>query len=526
MLAFSGNAAEKIFHFPLSENPPTLDPVEIQDVTSDGVARKIFNGLVRFDHEMKVAPDLAEAVPEWNAADNSFTFKLRKGVKFHNGREMKAADVKYSWERLLDPDISQRTQILEPVVGAKEKLDHKAKDTPGIQAVDDYTIKVTLTGPSPTFLLEIGMVNASIVPREAVEEAAKDGGKFSRKPVGTGPFKLVEWKENEKIVLTRHAEYFGGTPKLNGVVFEVIPEPQNRVDLFLRGEFEVCDIPFGKVKKLRESNPDCISENPTFRTNYLGMAMHKVEGDKTVDANPLGTNLKLRQAINLAVNRKYICNVILEGRGRPALSILPVGMMAHDDALVGSTYDQAKAKALLAEAGFPNGEGLPQLTMLYKNDPDIRKIVIAIQRDLQLIGLKIDLQALDWATFLDRVAKNPPDLFYLGWVADYNDPSNFLYYLFHTKQWGAAGNETRYSNKEVDALLDEAGKIMDQEKRKELYQKAEKIIVAELPWALMDNRINVILVQPYVKNVRGNLCPLDVGHYLNQIDFSTVDLAK
>src|SRR5579862_9017531 len=198
-LAFSAGAAEKIFRFPLSENPPTLDPVEIQDVTSDGVARKMFNGLVRFDHDMKPAPDLAEAVPEWNAADNSFTFKLRKGVKFHNGREMKASDVKYSWERLLDPDISQRTQILEPVVGAKEKLDHKAKETSGIQIVDDYTIKVSLTGPSPTFLLEIGMVNASIVPQEAVEAAAKEGSKFARKPVGTGPFKLVEWKENQKL---------------------------------------------------------------------------------------------------------------------------------------------------------------------------------------------------------------------------------------------------------------------------------------------------------------------------------------
>jgi len=526
VLALSAGAAEKIFRFPLSENPPTLDPVEIQDVTSDGVARKIFNGLVRFDHEMKPAPDLAEAVPEWNAADNSFTFKLRKGVKFHNGREMKASDVKYSWERLLDPDISQRTQILEPVVGAKEMLEHKAKEASGIQIVDDYTIKVTLTGPSPTFLLEIGMVNASIIPREAVEAATKDGSKFARKPVGTGPFKLVEWKENQKLTFVKHAEYFGGAPKLDGLSFEIIPEPQNRLDLFQRGEFDVCDIPFGKLKKLRESNPECISENPTFRTNSLGMAMNKLEDGKYVPAKPLGTNAKLRQAINLAVNRKYIYNVILEGRGRPALSILPVGMMAHDDALIGNTYDPAKAKAILAEAGFPNGEGLPQLTMLYKNDPDIKKIAVAIHHDLLSLGLKIDLQALDWGTFLDRVAKDPPDLFYLGWVADYNDPSNFLYYLFHTRQWGAAGNETRYSNPEVDKLLDEAGKSMDQGKRTELYQKAEKIIVGEGPWALMDNRINVILLQPYVKNVRGKLCPLDVGHYLNQLDFSTVDLEK
>src|SRR5476649_421624 len=200
--------ADKIFRIPLSENPPTLDPVEIQDVTSDGVARKIFNGLVRCDEQMRPAPDIAEALPVWNAADNTYTFKLRKGVKFQNGREVKAADVKYSWERLLDPNISQRTQILENVVGAKERLEHKATETSGLVVVDDYTFQVKLLGPSPTFLLEIGMVNASIVPKEEVEKATADGGKFGRKPVGTGPFKLVEWKESAKITFVKFADYF------------------------------------------------------------------------------------------------------------------------------------------------------------------------------------------------------------------------------------------------------------------------------------------------------------------------------
>ncbi len=514
---------KKIFRIPLSENPPSLDPVQIQDVTSDGVARKIFNGLVRFNAEMKPAPDLAEAVPEWNTADNSYTFKLRKGVKFHNGREVKAADVKYSWERLLDPNVSQRTQILEPVVGAKDKIDGKAKDVPGIAIVDDYTVKITLTGPSPTFLLEIGMVNASIIPKEEVDKAA---GAFSRKPCGTGPFKLVEWKENAKIVLERNADYFLGAPKLDGVTFEVIPAPQARLDLFQQGEFEVCDIPLGSVKKMREGHPEWISENSTFRTNYLGMAMNTIADGKSIPADPVGTNPKLREAINLAVNRKYICEVILEGRGKPANSILPEGMMAHSNDLIASKYDPAKARTLLAEAGYPKGEGLRPLTFLYKNDPDIKKIVVSIHHDLQAIGLKVDLQALDWGAFLERVGKEPPDMFYLGWVADYNDPDNFLYYLFHSRQWGEAGNETRYKNPEVDTLLDNARKTMDQAKRIELYQKAEKIILGELPWALMDNRINVILLQPYVKNVKGKLCPLDVGHYLNQIEFSTVDLEK
>ena len=174
---------------------------------------------------MLPVPDLAESMPEWNDSDNSFTFKLRKGVKFHNGREMKAANVKYSWERLLDPAKSDRTQILEPIVGAREKIDRKATETPGIKVIDDYTVKISLVAPSPTFLFEIGMVNASIIPKEAVEAAEKDGGTFSSKPVGTGPFKLVEWRENVSLTMERFDDYFKGKPKIEKLPGKSCPKP-------------------------------------------------------------------------------------------------------------------------------------------------------------------------------------------------------------------------------------------------------------------------------------------------------------
>ena len=513
----------KVFRFPEQTNPPTLDPVKITDVTSDGVARKIFNTLVRFDRKMQPVPELAEAMPVWNETEKSYTFKLRRGVKFHNGREVKAQDVKYSWERLLDPAVSKRMQILEPVVGAKEKIEGKGevKETRGLAAVDDYTFKVTLTGTHPTFLLEIGMINAAVVPKEAVEEK---GDCFSTQPMGTGPFKLVEWLPNNRIELLRHEEYFKGKPKIEKVVYEIIPQPQMRLDRFLKGEFESCDIPFGQLRKLRQDSPELISQNSTFRTNYLGITIRSVnEKGESHIAEPLGGNLNLRQAINHAIDRKNICSNILEDRGVPAWSILPKGMLAHDDSLQGWTCDIGKAKEYLAKAGFPNGAGLRTLNLLYRQDPDIRKIVVAIQADLQAIGIKVDLQALDWTAFLERVDKNPPDLFYLGWVADYNDPDNFLYYLFHTRMWGDPGNHTRYSNPEVDKLLDEAHRSLDQDKRKRLYQQAERVIVSEVAWALVDARVNYILLQPYVRNVREQLCELDVGPGLNQVEFGEVD---
>ena len=517
----------KVFRLPLSENPPSLDPVKIQDVTSDGVARKIFNGLVRFDKAMLPAPDLAEAVPAWNAADKSYTFKLRRGVRFHNGREVQAADVKYSWERLLDPNVSERLQILEPVVGAREKIDRKSAAATGIEVLDDYTVRVRLTGPSPTFLFEIGMVNAAIVPREAVEAAEQAGGSFSRQPVGTGPFKLVEWKENSRLVLERNDEYFKGKPRLERVVYEVIPDPQTRLDHFTRGGFEVCEIPFGRLKGLSEAHPEWISRNPTFRTNYLGIAMHRPGPDgKNAPTAPLGTSHKLRQALNHALNRQYICDTILEKRGRPAYSILPPGMLAHDPELHAWSYDPAQARALLAEAGYPGGQGLPVFTLLYRNDADQKKIILAVHSDLAAVGIKAELQALDWGTFLDRVGNDPPDLFYLGWVADYNDPDNFLYYLFHTRNWGRPGNETRYSRPEVDTLLEKARASMDAAERVRLYRQAERIIVDDCSWVIIENRVNVILLQPYVRGVKEQLTSLDVGSGLNQVDFGAVDFCR
>lgn len=522
-----GLRGQKVFRFPLDSNPPNLDPVKIQDVTSDSIARKIFNGLLRYDKDMRPAPDLAEAVPEWDPAANSYTFKLRQGVKFHNGREVKAGDVKYSWERLLDPEISERLQILEPIVGARDKIEHQAAEARGIEVLDDYTVRITLTGPSPTFLCEIGMVNASIVPREAVEAAERSGSSFGRRPVGTGPFTLVKWRENSWLELARHDDYFKGKPKLDRIVLEIIPDPQTRLDHFTRGGFEVCDIPFGRLKNLREDHPEWIAQNPTFRTNYLGIAIQRPDANgKNAPTQPLGSNPRLRQAINHAINRQYITDVILEGRGRPTYSILPPGMMGYDPGLKAWSYDPAKAKALLVEAGYPAGAGLPVFALLYRNDPDIKKIILAIHSDLEAVGIHAELQALDWGAFLDKVGKDPPDLFYLGWVADYNDPDNFLYYLFDTRQFGSAGNETRYANAKVDELLEQARATLDQAQRLRLYQQAERIIVGDCPWVILENRINYILLRPNVRGVKEQLTALDVGTGLSQVDFGFVDILR
>ncbi|MBI3829080.1 MAG: ABC transporter substrate-binding protein [Planctomycetes bacterium] len=520
-------ASEKPFRFPLTQDPPTLDPVMVTDVDSDGIVQKIFSTLVHYNKELVLEPGLAEAVPEWTPADNSYTFKLRKGVKFHNGREMKAADVKYSWERLLSPDVSKRTEILTEVKGAQELLERKTQACEGLQVVDDYTFKVTLTGPSPTFLPKIAMCCAAVIPKEAVDQADQSRSTFSQHPVGTGPFRFVAWQSNRKIVLRRFDDYYGGKPKLDGILYEVVPESQTRLDRFLKGEFEVTDIPFGQFKRIRGEKPELVSENPALRTNYLGILMNKKdEKGKIVPAGLLGSNANLRQALNCAINRAYLCDAILEGRSVPALSILPHGMPGHDPKLVGWSYNPEKAKALLAEAGYPEGKGLPAFPLYYRKDNDIEKVVLAIQNDLKAVGINVELRSLEWGTFLKKVYNDPPELFYMGWVADFPDPCNFIEWLFHTNQWGEPGNETRYSDPEVDKLLDAAKASMDQKFRFETYNKVEKKLLEDCNWVLLEWRVNYILVQPYVKGAKEQLSPLDVGPLMNNVDFSKVEMTR
>ncbi|HEY3319745.1 MAG TPA: ABC transporter substrate-binding protein [Planctomycetota bacterium] len=516
----------KVFRFPLDSNPPSLDPAMITDVTSDGVGQRMYNTLLRFDRELNLIPELASEMPIWDAKDNSYTFKLRTNVTFHNGRRMTAADVKYSWERLLDPDVSKRTEILAPVLGAQEKIDGKTKTTPGIQVLDEFTLKVLLTGPNPTFLYQIAMICAAVIPHEGVEAAEKSGHSFSNRPVGTGPFKLVEWIHNRKLVFVAHEQYFKGRPKLDGLLYQVIPSAQVRLDRFLKREFEVSDIPFGQYKKISEQHKELTNSNPALRTNYLGILMNRKDTNgKIVPVEPLGSNPKLRQAINCAINREHLTKVILEGRGQPANSILPPGMHGHDPQLKGWTYDVPKARALLAEAGYPDGNGLEPIDLYYRKDDDIERVVVAIQNDLKAAGIPIELRSLEWGTFLQKMyGGDPPKLFYLGWVADFPDPDNFLYWLFHTSQWGEPGNETHYSNPRVDELTTKARLLMDQPERLKLYNEAEKIIVGDCPWILLEWRTNVILLQPYVKAVREQLNPLDVGAGLNQVDFSKVEM--
>jgi len=243
------------------------------------------------------------------------------------------------------------------------------------------------------------------------------------------------------------------------------------------------------------------------------------------ELKPFGSNKLLRQAISFALDREYLCNKVLEGRGVPAKGILPPGMPAFKEGRPGWPYNVEKAKQLLAEAGYPGGKGLPKITLLHRNDDNTKMIVQTIQQDLEKIGIQAELQAREWNAFLDQVDNNPQPMYVLGWVADYGDPDNFLYVLFHTKQWGQAGNNTRFSNAKVDDLVEKARSLSDMQSRTPLYHDAESLLLDEMPWVPTYHVRNVVLLRKEVQGIRGNVTPFDTGTEFPQIDFYQVDLA-
>jgi len=508
----------------LDTEPKTLDPIGITDTISDGVARKVYCGLVRLEKDangvLVPKPDLAEKF-EVSGDGKLYTFTLRKGVKFHNGREVKAEDAAYSLKRLLSKE-SKRPDWIQPFVVGSAEYQKDPSGPIGIKATGDYTLTIELTQPFTPFIQHLCTSNCVIVPKEAVDNKEQP---FARNPVGCGAFRLAEWRNNEVLIFARNDNYFRGQPRLKELRFYILKEPSTRMEKFLGNELDASDIPIGRVAEARQkAGAENIFEYSTFRTNYIGIGMPNGDFQNKEDLKPFGTSKKLRQALSYALDREYLCNKVQEGRAVPARGVLPPGFPAFKDGRAGWPKDIAKAKALMAEAGFPDGNGLPTLTILHRNDDNTKQIAQAIMHDFEQVGVKVELQAREWNRFLEDVDGKPWQAFILGWVADYPDPDNFLYVLFHSENWGGNGNHTWFKNDKLDNFTRQARTLLEMKDRAPLYQQAEDIVIEECPWIITYHVRNVVLLRKNVTGIREKTTPLDTGTEFPQVDFGFVDV--
>jgi peptide/nickel transport system substrate-binding protein/oligopeptide transport system substrate-binding protein len=498
-------------------NPPKLDVHMATDTTSARVIYCIFENLVTNSLDgQSVVPQLAES---WSASEDglTWTFNLKKGVRFHKeteggkptengGREVTAADWKWTFERMIR-DKSPRAYFIDCVAGYDEMAEGKADEWSGIKVIDDYTLEFTLKAPFSPFLSVLSYNSFGVVPKEDV---LKWGADFNFHPVGTGPFTFEEWVQDQRVTLKKNPEYWGKDdegnqlPYLDGWELVVIPDSTVAWEEFKKGNIDIMrDVPDNLVGDARTLLSDKLLEGPQPGTYYFGFNMRK---------EPFKSNKALRHALNYAVDRERINDLVLEGLWMPAKGILPPSMPGYNPNLESYSYDPEKAKQLLAEAGFPDGF---ETTLQVNQNVRHKAIAEAVQAQVAELGIKLNVQIVDWGVHLDTLDRGEYDGIYrMGWVVDYLDPDNFLYVNLHSSNFGAKGNYSFYSNPEADKLMEEGRAETDPAKRVEIYQKAEQIIVDDAPWVFLFYYYNNLATQKWVS---GAALPA-FGNYTARMD--------
>ncbi|MBS1127708.1 MAG: peptide transporter substrate-binding protein [Nitrospirae bacterium] len=486
----SGGKLPGNLYLRLSANPTTLDPALITDVTGGLIAAKLFNGLVRFNERLEIVPDLAGS---WKVSSDhrTYTFTLRRGFTFSNGREVTARDVQYSFERVLDPRTKAPvTWVLDRIEGATEVIAGRASHAAGIRVIDDHTLSLTLARPFGPFLSLLGMSTAYVVPRE---EVARLGADFGSHPSGSGPYTLTEWKHGQSLALAARSDYFGGRPRLEGIIYRVIPEDLTAVMEFETGGLDALLIPASEYRRYT-TDPKWrgrIFGKPGLNCYYLGLNCSR----------PPFNDVKVRQAVNMAIDRKRILETVYENRGVLAAGPVPpplwkFGLGPKDSD--GYRYDPEEARQRLREAGL---EGA-RIRIFISAEAEVLDLLEVIQQYLSRAGLKADIVQLDWSAYKEALNKGEADAFWLSWWADYPDPENFFYPMFHSANRGPAGNRTWFVDRAVDRLIKEAQSTVDERDRYRLYRQADERIVQEAPWVFMWHRSDFFVVQPRVQDFR------------------------
>lgn len=479
------------YRVPLASEPVTLDPALYTDIYAMNVAANIFDGLVEFDKNLNVVPAIAKV---WKISRDhrTYTFRLRKGVRFHNGREVKADDFVFSFSRILSPEIeSPAASFFLNIIGAKEFREGKRKEVTGLTALDSYTLKVELEEPFAPFLSILAMINAKVIPKEAMSPD------FGKQPVGTGPFRFRSWDPGKDIVLEANQGYFEGRPYLDALRFRIYPniEWEKIFADFEKGLLEQSIVPSNRyelvISDASYRKRYKLISKPQLNLVYIGM---------NAKADPFKDH-RVRQAIYYAVDRQKITQEITKRGSVPARGVLPPGIAGFDPNFRGYPYNPKKALELLAEAGYPEGRGLAPIEIwTVSKGESVRKELEAYKHYLAKVGLKlVPRVAENWKEFLGLINKKKVQMFYAAWYADYPDADNFLYVLFHSK---SRINRMGYNNPEVDELLEQARIEKDYMQRVELYRDIQKRVMREAPIICQHVNSFSYLFQPWVKGVK------------------------
>jgi ABC-type transport system substrate-binding protein len=456
----------------------TLDPAIGYDWQNWSIIKSLFDGLMDYEPgTTKLVPHIARSFSV-SADGRTYTFRLRSGVRFSNGRAVTAADFKYSLERVLNPKTqSPGAGFFGGIQGAKAFQDGKAKEVSGIKVVDAATLRISLDEPNAAFLHTMAINFSHVVPKEEVEKAAD----FGHKPVGTGAFTLKEWVLGQRVVLARNPNYFlPGEPKADEIVIQVGVEPSVALLRFQRGEVDILGDGIPPARFVQVMNDARLK--PLVVT---GDQLHTGYVTINTQVKPF-TDVRVRRALNMAIDKTKIVRLI-NNRATPATQVLPPLMPGYERAYKGYAYDPAGARKLLAEAGYPSGFS----TVLYANNTDPNpRIAQAIQADLARIGVKAELQTLAQSTVIEAGGtKGKAPLLWSGgmaWIADYPDPNNFYWPILSCAARGPGSwNWPWYCNQQAEKLAKAADALVRPEQAQERarrYQAVYRLVMADAPW--------------------------------------------
>ena len=454
-------------------DPPTLDPALVTDGTSYAIVIELFSGLVKLTGESDdpIAMDLAESYSVSNEG-KTYKFVLKDDLKFSDGSPLTASDFKWSWERAALPETESPIvdEFLGDIIGVQAIIDGEATTAEGIEVIDDHTLQVTIDAPKPYFIAKLTYPIAFVVNADNVTSG---GENWTDDPVGTGPFVLKSYSIGERMILSKNPNYWGDPAYLDEV--HMLLAGGSAMAMYENDEIDITGIGLADLERVtdpeEELSKDVVEVPPSFSTSYIGFNVEEAPFD----------DVHFRRALNFAVDKQLVANAVFSDLVRPATGVIPPGFVGFNPDLEGLAFDEEKAKEELAKSKYADPETRPRIVITLPGTGGSPSLTTEVVADMWRRTLEVDveIQQVEWATFLQDLHRNRLQAFSLAWQADYPDPHTFVDVLFRT---GSSINNTNYSNPDVDALLEQANIEADPVRRIKLYQEAEEMIVEDAAW--------------------------------------------
>lgn len=460
----------------------SLDPAGSNDTPSSDVQENIYETLTYFDEDMNIQPLLAESFEA--IEDDIWEFKLKENITFHDGSDFNAEVVKANIERVIDEKVASPRAFLYEMVT-------------DIEVIDEYTVQIKTEypfAPLPAHLAHSGggMVAISVIEDDyaAMEEGHEPSSVINENPIGTGYFTFDEWKPGESLRLVRNDDYWGENAHLDSVLYKFISEDLTRVAELETGDSHISDpLSPSDVERIEQLDHAYINAQPSASLSYVGFNMQKEPYD----------DVKVRQAISMAIDKTQVLNGIYEGHGVEAIGPIAPEIFGFDEEVSGIEYDVEKAKELLAEAGYPDGFSS---TIWTWDDRERSDTAINVQSQLEEIGIDLKIEELEWGAYLEKTANGEHEMFVLGWSTPTMDADYAMYAPFHSKNFGEPGNRTYIDNEEVDQLLDEGRQTPDPEKRLEIYSDVQELLVDIAPMIYLHHQDHLLGIRNEVNGLK------------------------